>query len=234
MMSEISQSKVGRPRRIADAEPGTSPRDQILAAAASLFVRLGFASTSTRAIAEAVGMRQASLYYYFAGKDEILSELLDESVRPSAEFARSVSLISPDQLPPAAALYALAIVDVGTLTNTPHNTGMLYLLPETQDERHHAFHAVRAELQAVYGRLGMLACAVPREVRPFDSEEMVGAMLIQLVEVVIQLRRTESGANIDAVTIASSCLRMLGLPESDITESQRSFLLLGKQEHELA
>lgn len=51
---------------------------------------------------------------------------------------------------------------------------------------------------------------------PFGSEELVGAFLIQLVEVVIQLRRTGAIADIDGGAIASSCVRMLALSESDI------------------
>lgn len=50
-----------------------APREEILDAAAGLFVDRGFEGTSTREIAEAVGIRQASVYYHFpSGKDEIL------------------------------------------------------------------------------------------------------------------------------------------------------------------
>ncbi|MGH3975407.1 MAG: TetR/AcrR family transcriptional regulator, partial [Pseudonocardiaceae bacterium] len=56
------------------------PREEILNIAAGLFVERGFAATSTREIAEVVGIRQASLYFHFANKEEILGELLQRSI----------------------------------------------------------------------------------------------------------------------------------------------------------
>src|SRR5690606_6446151 len=74
-MPTLSRVRPGRPRHLPDKGVGT-PREQVLEAAALLFTSKGFAATSTREIAEAVGIRQASLYYHFAGKDEILAALL--------------------------------------------------------------------------------------------------------------------------------------------------------------
>lgn len=212
-------AKVGRPRAVSDAEPETSPREQILRAAAGLFVEQGFGATSTRAIAEAVGIRQASLYYHFAGKDEILAELLETSVRPSVEVAsRLAERVGDDPELAASTLYALALVDVRTLAGTPHNIGTLYLLPEVQDPRYDAFRGERDHLQAIYGRLGAVARgagdpgAWALETPESPDEALLGAVLIQLVEVVIQLRRASTPApGIDGPAIAASCLRLLGL-----------------------
>ena len=47
-------------------------RDEILQAAGDLFVQQGYAATSTKQIADAVGCTKAALYYHFQkGKDEI-------------------------------------------------------------------------------------------------------------------------------------------------------------------
>ena len=62
----------GRPRLEQSRRPGKTAREEILDAAAELFTNLGYASTSTRGIADAVGVRQASLYHHFATKDDIL------------------------------------------------------------------------------------------------------------------------------------------------------------------
>ncbi|MDQ1172204.1 AcrR family transcriptional regulator [Microbacterium testaceum] len=56
-------------------EGGT--RQQILVHAARLFGRHGYHGTTTREIADAVGIRQPSLFYHFAAKHVILSELVD-------------------------------------------------------------------------------------------------------------------------------------------------------------
>ncbi|MEO7124393.1 MAG: TetR/AcrR family transcriptional regulator [Lacisediminihabitans sp.] len=232
-MSTTSQraAKVGRPRAVSDTAPETSPRDQILTAAAALFVEQGFGATSTRAIAEAVGIRQASLYYHFAGKDEILAELLETSVRPSVEIARRLlDEAGDDPAAAAATLYELALIDVDTLAKTPHNIGTLYLLPEVQDVRYNAFHSERDQLQAVYGQLGMLArgsgaasdTAEAKAVVPDGA--LLGAALIQLVEVVIQLRR--SGAcpeSISAPAIAASCLRLIGISEPAVARAVKKY-----------
>ena len=55
-------------------EGGT--RQQILVHAARLFGRHGYHGTTTREIADAVGIRQPSLFYHFSAKHVILSELV--------------------------------------------------------------------------------------------------------------------------------------------------------------
>lgn len=52
-------------------------RDQILAAADSLFGELGFDATTTRDIATRSGVNKALIHYYFGTKDELLEALLE-------------------------------------------------------------------------------------------------------------------------------------------------------------
>jgi AcrR family transcriptional regulator len=54
----------------------TDNRGRILSAAAALFGGRGYASTSLRAIAGAVGMTPPALYWYFESKQAILAALL--------------------------------------------------------------------------------------------------------------------------------------------------------------
>ena len=81
-MEGVTNAGPGRPRLTARRRPGGTARAEILDAAAELFTTRGFAATSTRHIAEAVGMRQASLYNHFATKDDILVCLLYTSPSP--------------------------------------------------------------------------------------------------------------------------------------------------------
>ena len=215
MNSAPSPGRAGRPRATGDQNTALSSREQILDAAAALFSESGFAGSSTRAIADRVGIRQQSLYYHFAGKDEILAELLSGSVRPSIDFVESIEARVPDEVSPAAALFALASMDARTLRRTPHNIGSLYLLPEIQDPRYDTFRLERVQLRAIYGRLG-IAAAHP-DVIASIAEERLGVILIQLAEVVIQLRREDESAAIDDdASIAASCLRVLGLSTAEI------------------
>ncbi|MCU1446693.1 TetR/AcrR family transcriptional regulator [Cryobacterium sp.] len=216
MTSAPPTNKAGRPRANNDSRRSSlTSREQILDAAAALFAEAGFSGTSTRAIADRVGIRQQSLYYHFAGKDEILAELLSGSVRPSIEFVSDIEARVPGEISPAGALFALASMDARTLRNTPHNIGTLYLLPEIQDPRYDAFRNQRIALRAIYGRLG--AAAAVADVRATVSEDRIGVLLIQLAEVVIQLRRDEESESADDdQTIAASCLRVLGLSAAQI------------------
>lgn len=214
----------GRPRHTPPSKPGTSAREQILDAAGALFVERGIAATSTRMIAERVGIRQASLYYHFATKDDILAELLATSVRPSLEMVKRIQALSPEQTNAAAALYALAVMDVRTLSSTPYNIGTLYLLPEVQAEQFDTFRQERGRLLQSYGTLGTLA-ATEDVARGLPSQR-IGELLIQLVEVVIQIRRSRAPEEADTDTIASSCLRLCGLGEPAVTAAREEARIL--------
>jgi AcrR family transcriptional regulator len=59
------------------AAPEATSRERILEASLDLFARQGYAATTMRQIAAVVGMRAPSLYNHFAGKEAILSALID-------------------------------------------------------------------------------------------------------------------------------------------------------------
>ena len=61
------------------AEKGNT-KQEILEAALDLFSAQGFEATSMQQIAEAVGIRKPSLYSHFAGKQEILDELVRTTI----------------------------------------------------------------------------------------------------------------------------------------------------------
>jgi AcrR family transcriptional regulator len=207
--------RAGRPRLRPASNAGVAPREEILDAAAGLFVSQGLAATTTRQIAERVGIRQASLYYHFAGKDEILLELLTQSVRPSLQVATRLEARCRDD--PAAGLYALALIDVRTLTDAPHNIATLYLMPEVQGEEFASFRAERSLLQAAYGRLGRAAAPPP----PAGLDEaLIATLLMQLIESVIHLRRSGDLRDSHAHDIAASCLRLLGLGAPEVTRAR--------------
>ena len=205
--------RAGRPRLRPASNAGVPPREEILDAAAGLFVSQGLAATTTRQIAEHVGIRQASLYYHFTGKDEILLELLTQSVRPSLQVATRLEARCRDH--PAAGLYALALIDVRTLTDAPHNIATLYLMPEVQGEEFASFRAERSLLQAAYGRLG-------RASAPSTGldEALIATLVMQVIESVIHLRRSGELRDSYAHDIAASCLRLLGLGAPEIARAR--------------
>jgi AcrR family transcriptional regulator len=146
---------VGRPRVVPQLVPA-DVREEILGAAATLFETYGYTATSTRAIAVEVGLRQASLFHYFARKDEILSELLDRTLRPTLEAVRRHNL---EEYEPELALWLLVRADVANLCRGPHNLGALQLLPEVQDPQFEWFWRRRHKLFRIYVRHVARGCA---------------------------------------------------------------------------
>ena len=81
----------GRPRKTG-AVPRVPPRVEILEAAGRLFAEQGYAGTSTAEIAEAVGLTQPAIFYYFTSKEDMLRELMTEGMtEPLAELAAVLS-----------------------------------------------------------------------------------------------------------------------------------------------
>lgn len=204
----------GRPRLI-PYTGSASPRDQILDATARLFVERGFAATSTREIADAVGIQQATIYHYFSGKDGILSELLQCSVRPTVDKIAEIEAMVPPETH-ATALYLLALVDVTTLAAAPHNIGLLSRLSDVNHNPVYAeFRTARGELVRAYGRLG--ACISRPAVVDLVGQRQLGEILIQVVDATINLR--SAGESIDeraAHALAATCLRICGSDDEQI------------------
>lgn len=206
----------GRPRHI--DKPGAATeraRDEVLDAAARLFTDRGYANTSTRQIAEAVGIRQASLYYHFAGgKGDMLTEVLALTVRPTLENIDVVADLADD---PATALYLLVLLDVQTLANAPHNSGRLAMFPDVVKEVPE-FSTAHSALAIEYGRIG--ARLAPLPVAEAVSQRQLGGMLLQNVESVIGWIGDGVFTMASADVVASTCLRICGVDEDMITTAR--------------
>ncbi|MEV0297186.1 TetR/AcrR family transcriptional regulator [Nocardia sp. NPDC050710] len=183
---------------------GRTPRAEILDAAGELFTTNGYANTSTRAVADAVGIRQASLYHHFAAKDDILDALLSETIATPLELAGQLR----DRPEPAhIRLYALAWFDVRQLCAAHWNLGALYLLPELRTDRFAAFRLRRDELRGHYETFAGAVIADAAEAGIPGAE----VLPFRLVETVISMRSDEGSAPAYAErTIPDATLRMLG------------------------
>jgi AcrR family transcriptional regulator len=96
----------GRTR--ADGSRSSDPRDEIIAAATRLFAEKGYADTTMKAVADAVGLRQPSVYYWFRNKEE----LLHATASINRYSATVVALLTAnDSAPPPAKLYRLLYED---------------------------------------------------------------------------------------------------------------------------
>ena len=222
------RGRVGRPRAQGPSADGLAPRDGVLAAAAELFTRQGYGTTTTRAIAERAGLRQASMYHYFAGKEDILAALLEGTVRPSLDLARTLVAHPSAEAGAEARLWALCRADVELLCGGPYNLGALYLLPEVAAERFAAFHRVRAELKASYR--GLLAGTAAASPLPAAELELRADLVFGLIEGVILIRRQDPDPSAPALAVAAAdgALRLSGAPEPVVADAAtRGAALLG-------
>lgn len=214
--------RVGRPRAQERPADGPEPREELLAVAAELFTTRGYTATSTRSIAERAGLRQASLYHYFDGKEAILADLLEGTVRPSLELA--AGLVSRTEASPEARLWALCHADATLLCAGPHNLGALYLLPEVGTERFADFHRLRAELKSAY--TGLLATTEPGAHLTPEELALRADLLFGLTESVILIRRAGPGHDPDALAgaTADAALRVAGVPQRALARLRREGL----------
>ncbi len=79
-----------------------STRDRILDESLTLFSEKGYAATTMRDIAEAVGMKAASLYNHFKGKQKLFDGLIERETAYVEKVIRSAGAIaSPEDDPHA-------------------------------------------------------------------------------------------------------------------------------------
>ncbi|KJY35495.1 MULTISPECIES: TetR/AcrR family transcriptional regulator [Streptomyces] len=210
--SDEGPRRVGRPRADRLRAPGDRPpREELLCAAAELFTVRGYAATTTRAVAERAGMRQATMYHYFGGKEELLAELLESTVAPSLALSRR--LRGETGRPAALRLWELCRSDVLLLCGGPYNLGALYLLPELDSPRLEPFRRMRDELRDNYRAL--------LEATPLGAElagdtaalALRNDLVFGLIEGVMLIRRSDPARPVAAFAeaAADAALRIAGV-----------------------
>jgi AcrR family transcriptional regulator len=211
----------GRPRSAPRKDSALSTREEILAAAATLFGTQGYTETTTRQIADAVGIKQASLYYHFPDKSQILRSLLKGTVAPSVQLADWVRARA--DVDPVVALAALARYDLDGLLRDRWNLHVVYRLldiaetefAETRESQVALRRHYRELSVAVLTRQGVDAAALADA----DLELAFG-----LVEGIISQRQWGDdgtrAAYADAVV--RGCLRLVHVPEREIASAVAS------------
>lgn len=186
--------------------------------AAGLFETYGYTATSTRAIAVEVGLRQASLFHYFARKQDILSELLDRTLRPALELSDRIGL---DDYEADTALWLLVEADVANLCQGPYNLGALQLLPEARDPQFSWFWRRRRQLFKVYEdhiRRGIASGVLPRA----DVSETPD-LVFGLVESVITARPRVRRHTQTPTLMADAALRTCGASEAQLRRAAKTW-----------
>jgi len=108
----------------ASGRPAGSTPERILVEAANLFARYGYHATTTRQIANAVGIRQPSLFHHFPTKAAIIEALLGWDLDQIVPYAER---LAGDDGPSAAVrLYQYLAHDLAHLAGAPYNLSGIY------------------------------------------------------------------------------------------------------------
>jgi AcrR family transcriptional regulator len=161
-------------------------RQRILDAALELFARQGFAATSVRELARAVGLRESSLYNHFAGKAAIFQALVDaRGPASSAERLRGPRYRALNDPAGFCATYAADLLELWCDPREQRFQQMLMagrnLLPA---ERPYSFEALFAEEIGLIGER-FRAFALAGRLKTPDPDEtarlfMAGLTFIRL------------------------------------------------------
>lgn len=89
--------------------------DEIIDAAARVFAERGYHGTTTQAIADVLGMRQASLYYYFPSKEAALEEVCARGTDGFVEGAERVIKLDVPPLEKLTLLIAAHLAPIDTM-----------------------------------------------------------------------------------------------------------------------
>lgn len=115
----------GRPRARQDQAGGPDPREQIVAAASALFASRGVDEVTMAQIAEAAGLQQSSIYYWFRSKSDVLGSILERVNRiPLAIVERERQATGPVAL----RLHRLVREDVLALCAFPFDINEVHRL----------------------------------------------------------------------------------------------------------
>lgn len=152
-----------------------SVRQAILDAARVLFAKEGYPGLSMRRLAESIGYAPRTIYCYFADKDDLLSELIEEDVGRLADRMETVAAEYPDA---EERLEAVALAYVAFGLENPHAYEAAFML------RHHPLTREAATRKA-----------------HVQGQRMIGV----LTRVVAESGRMTPGADLHLVVQALRC-----------------------------
>lgn len=181
------RSTAGRPR--ADGTVSDSPRDDILAVALRLFAEQGFAQTTMTKIAHESGLRQASLYYWFANKEELLRATAAVN-RSAVEVAEA---LAEAHVAPEVKLFRLLYDDTRFMCQGPCDYQEIERLAVQQPEHFASFWSdYRVLFAAIRGFLAdaMAVGSIDRQSDP-DGVAMAALALNEGLQKVCHLRRSD-------------------------------------------
>lgn len=160
----------------ARSEKYQQQRRQAVLAAASVFAEKGFHGASTRDIAEKLGIKQGSLYYYFRSKEEALGEVCRYGIE---DYVHRMEAIAASDQPFEAKLLATITSHLSSYRERNeslkvHNDERLYLPEEKRRELKEMGSRYRQLLERIFEE-GIEAGAVrPTTDCHFAAQAVIG------------------------------------------------------------
>ena len=173
-------------------------------AAASVFSEKGFHGASTRDIAERLGIKQGSLYYYFDSKEEALEEVCLYGLQ---NYAENMDAIADSNEPFEARLLAVVTNHLGRYREKSealkvHNDERLYLPPERRRRLKELGSHYREQLETIFDS-GKAAGIVRDSVDSHFMAQSVIGMCNGLGELIVR------DPNADVFGLARKCTDLL-------------------------
>ena len=138
-----SSRQTGRPRLNPRGGLG-DPSDEIMAVASRLFRERGVAATTMSQIAKEAGLQQSSLYYYFRGKEDVLSAIVAKAnVVPLALVKR----VQQEGGSAPVRLFRFVRGDVAALCALPFDINEVHRYAARDRERFAGYWTERRRLQ---------------------------------------------------------------------------------------
>ncbi|HEY8385322.1 MAG TPA: TetR/AcrR family transcriptional regulator, partial [Porticoccaceae bacterium] len=132
-----SDSMDATPPNDADRKSATylRKREKAIAAATRVFAEKGYHAATTKDIADVLGIRQGSLYYYFSSKEEALEEVCILAMR---NYVGRMEQITQSDLPFAEKIHQVVLSHLNSYRDDNealkvHNDHRLYLPPERRE-----------------------------------------------------------------------------------------------------
>jgi AcrR family transcriptional regulator len=171
---------------------------EVLDAAATAFAEKGYLGASTKDIADRLGVRQASLYYYFSSKEAALAAICERGVK---DFIRNLHGILGSTLPISQKIRAAVANHLMPLRTRPEADYIRVFIRhrhELPDDLRHRIAGLAAEYQNLVERLFAEGIASGELRADLDPQRATLAWL-GLCNSVISARRLPEGTSIDAL-----------------------------------
>lgn len=177
MANNQTPRPVGRPR--ADGKPPLERRE-VLLTAGKLITEHGYAGTSLRLIAEALGTSAPAILQRFGNKAELLNELVRLMADVSVHFHSSLEALN---LSPDVRLYKMVHSEVMALASSVDAPISVFYLPELRQPEFKVAQQARARMMNFY--LEVVTDGINAELFHDGSATTIAEQIFQLTETVM-------------------------------------------------